>query len=123
MRIEIEMPDDLTREAIERFENDLKEFLSERLREFGSKVKVINHATGDESTVYPVPICPECGRPLRSIDVNEFGRSLLFNHETGLYGYDEGKCVKQVYKCPECGKVIGEWRADGGIWGFVPVTE
>ena len=124
-RIEIKIPDlpDLSRDDIERFEDDLKEFLSGRLREFGVKAKVINHATGDESTVYPMPICPECGRPLKSIKVDEFGRSLLFNHETELYVYGEDY-IRQVYKCPECGKVIGEKRkADGEIWGFVPETE
>ena len=124
-RIEIKIPDlpDLSRDDIERFEDDLKKFLSERLKEFGVEAKVINHATGAESTVYPVPICPECGRPLKAISVNEFGRSLLFNHETGLYRYDED-CIKQVYKCPKCGKVIGEKRrADGEIWGFVPEIE
>jgi len=119
LKVEIEILSGLeASEEFERFEDDLREFLSE----YGLEAKIIDHATGNELTVKPVPACPECGCPLKSIAVEKLGNSLHFNAETGLYYYDEVQ-VKQVYKCPECGKPIGGWRADGERWGFVPETE
>jgi len=119
MKIEIEVLSGLkNRGDVERFEDDLREFISE----YGLEAKIINHAMESESTAKPMPVCPECGCPLSSVDVEEFGQSLIFNPETGLYSYDEAQ-VRQVYKCPECGKRIGGWRADGERWGFVPETE
>jgi len=34
----------------------------------------------------------------------------------------EGELIKRggSFICPECGKVIGTWRADGETWGFEP---
>jgi len=116
LKIEIEVLSGIeSREEIEQFEEHLKEFLSEHFLE----AKIINHKTGKETTVIPTPKCSECGKPLKTIDVEEHGKRLRFNINTGKY-YHEETITTKFFRCTECGRLIGELRSDGHRWGFTP---
>jgi len=117
-KIEIEILTEMDTEHYERLEDELKDFLAEK----GIKASILNHATGNELTVYSMPKCPKCGNPLWSIAVEEHGRGLYFKPETGKYEFDES-LVTQIYKCAECGEPIGGWKSNGDSWGFVPEVE
>jgi len=65
------------------------------------------------------PKCPECGKPLETVIKQVEGEYLEWNSEDEIYEV----CDEQAqgsFICPECGKVIGTWRADGETWGFEP---
>ena len=121
MKIEIDVLSGLeVAKDFETFEKCLMNFLSE----LGLEAKIINHTTGNEVIVFPTQFCPECGHPLKTIEVEEFGKKLYFDVKLGKYSYkDKETESRQIYRCTKCGKVIGELKSNGDLWGFIPEIE
>jgi len=77
-----------------------------------------NRVKLDETDIYVLPCCPNCGKPLESIGWEE-GGVLDVNRGTGTYsrnGQESGSFV-----CPECKKAFGGFGQSD--WGFQPEVE
>jgi ribosomal protein L34E len=68
------------------------------------------------------PKCPNCKKPLETVDFIRYGEYLYWDEEKKAYE-NADDLASGVYICPSCQTEIGGWRADGEEWGFIPNTE
>jgi len=66
--------------------------------------------------------CPKCNIDLHRIIPQTTGESYGWNEHTEMYEVDDTQ-VSVVFKCGECGEIIGGWRSDGEEWGIIPKIE
>jgi len=80
-----------------------------------------NHPMYAESKAI-VGKCPKCNADLDHIIPERSGESYRWNEDKAVYETDDAQ-VSMVFKCGECGEIIGGWRSDGEEWGIIPETE
>jgi len=66
--------------------------------------------------------CPKCNADLYRIIPQTTGETYEWNEDTGMYQVDDVQ-VSTVFKCDECGEIIGGWKSDGEEWGIIPEIE
>lgn len=66
--------------------------------------------------------CPKCNAALYQIIPEISGEYYHWNKDKAVYEVDDTQ-ISMVFKCGECGEVIGGWMSDGEEWGIIPETE
>jgi len=68
------------------------------------------------------PPCFHCKQPLETIIPQDQGVAYRWDEDAGRYEVDDAQ-QQTTFRCGECGKEVGGWRADGVKWGLVPETD